>query len=517
AVEARFVEDDSYLASQRLGSVAQPAPGAAQLEMSTPTPVKVGETAHLSAKLTVNGTPLTGHDVSFKIAGVEVGTATTDATGVASLDRKIDEGPAGTWSVEATFSGGGGYGATSDADALSVLRAPSAVVVPSLDARVGVPVTLRATLSRTTDAKALAGKSVSFLVDGLAVGSAMTGADGVAELAFTTYFMTVGAHPVVARFTEDDSYLASEGSSSLTLAAAKQALEMWVGPRTVYVGENVVYRATLKLTGTSQFVLGKTIAFYLDGRLIGTGITGGTQGFAEVSEVLPEDTLSGSHTIRAEFVEDADYLGVTGTATLTAKKAPTYVWVGNRNAVPGQIVQFRSNVKNEFTKALLLGKTLNSKVGTWLVWSAITAGTSGYAEANLQLPEGMPAGDYVITSTFDGDQSYEPSTSNGTLTVSRAAVSLWIGNRSGRAGQSVQYRATIQNSTSKTYLSGKVLRVKMGTTVIGTATSGADGYITINSVIPSNTPVGTQTLTVEFDGDAAYKPGTASGTLTVNP
>ncbi|RYG22560.1 hypothetical protein EON82_16725, partial [bacterium] len=497
-VLVRFAEDDSYLASEGAGTLTVAAADT-RLVLAAPTPVRIGETAHLNATLTTAQGPLSGRNVSFKVAGAVAGTATTNEQGIAALDFKIEEGPAGGRPVEASFAGEDAYAPASDSATLEVLKFPTGIAVSSLEAKVKAPVSLRAALSRTTDGDRLSGKSLVFLVDGIEVGTATTGADGSAEIPFDTSGLSSGSHEVLVRFAEDDSYLASEGSGVLTLTAKEQP-KIWVGSRTAYIGEKVYYRATLTKPGTNVYVLGKTINFYLGDRLVGSGITSGAQGYAEVVETLPEGTLAGNQTIRAVFDEDAEYLGVSGTAAMVVKKTPTSVWVGDRAAVPGQIVKFRSTVRNNISKALLVGKTLGSSISTWAVWSAVTAGSLGYAEADVLVPEGTPAGNYAITTNFAGDLSYEPSTGTGTLTVSRATVSLWIGNRSGRAGQSVQYRATIRNATSKTYLFGKVLRVKLGATVVGTATSDAEGYITINATIPSGLSAGNHTLTVEFDG-----------------
>ncbi|RYE81867.1 MAG: Ig-like domain repeat protein, partial [Myxococcales bacterium] len=311
-----------------------------RLELDTPTPVRVGETACLSATLTSEGAPLSGQPVAFRVAGADVGTASTNEAGVASLDLKVEEGPAGERPVEATFSGGDGHAAASDASALSVQRAPTEVVVASLRAHVGDRVSLRATLSRTTDARVLAGKSVSFLVNGLAVGSATTGADGAAELPFDTDILTAGTHSVTARFAEDDSYLASEGEGTLTLigvAATQLGLD---DPSPVRVGETARLSATLTADGAP--LVGRTLAFRIAGADTGTAVTN-DEGVASL-DLKIEEGPAGERSVEASFPGEDAYAPAGDSGTLEVLRAPTEIAASSLEAEVGARVSLRATL-----------------------------------------------------------------------------------------------------------------------------------------------------------------------------
>ena len=99
---------------------------------ATPTTLTVdaatgtyGDTTSLTATLTVTagGAPVAGRTISFTLNGSSVGSATTNGSGVATLNAASLAGiSAGTYptGVGASFAGDAGYGASSDTDSLTV-------------------------------------------------------------------------------------------------------------------------------------------------------------------------------------------------------------------------------------------------------------------------------------------------------------------------------------------------------------------------------------------------------------
>ena len=89
-----------------------------------------GSTATLSATLTEGGFPLAGKSVSFTVNGNNAGSATTDASGVATLSGVSLAGVnAGNYpgAVGASFAGDSGYLASNSTGALSVAKASTSV------------------------------------------------------------------------------------------------------------------------------------------------------------------------------------------------------------------------------------------------------------------------------------------------------------------------------------------------------------------------------------------------------
>jgi hypothetical protein len=98
----------------------------------TPASGTYGGSVNVSATLTAGGTPLSGKTISFTLNGTSVGTATTNASGVASL-AGVGLGAinAGTYAtgVGASFAGDSSYSAASGSNALTVSKADPACSV----------------------------------------------------------------------------------------------------------------------------------------------------------------------------------------------------------------------------------------------------------------------------------------------------------------------------------------------------------------------------------------------------
>ena len=89
-----------------------------------------GGTASLTATLKAGTTPLSGKSISFTINGSAAGTATTDASGVATVSGASLGGiNAGTGTVGASFAGDSGFSASSGSGSLTVAKASSTTAV----------------------------------------------------------------------------------------------------------------------------------------------------------------------------------------------------------------------------------------------------------------------------------------------------------------------------------------------------------------------------------------------------
>ncbi len=105
-----------------------------------------GGSASLSATLTSGGTGVANKSVSFTLNGASAGTATTDASGVASLSASLSGINAGTYAtgVGASFAQDSSYNASSGSNSLTVSKA-----TPSITWSNPADVTYGAALSST--------------------------------------------------------------------------------------------------------------------------------------------------------------------------------------------------------------------------------------------------------------------------------------------------------------------------------------------------------------------------------
>jgi hypothetical protein len=175
----------------------------------TTTHAAPGDQATLAARLTdAAGAPLAGRTVHLSL-GDDVQSATTDADGVARATFAVDLEP-GTHPTSASFTGSGVHQSSSTSGTLTVERR-----VTSLTLTVsgnGPNRTLTATL---TDADGpLAGRQIAFSSDGQHLGTAVTGADGVARLSGLPPAYRGGSRPFEATFAGDARHAPATASTT---------------------------------------------------------------------------------------------------------------------------------------------------------------------------------------------------------------------------------------------------------------------------------------------------------------
>ena len=183
-----------------------------------------GSTVNLSAtlKTTNSGIPLSGRTIFFSLNGANLGTATTDANGVAVKSaglKLINPGDYPT-GIEALFNGDAYYSLRIGRAVLWVLRVPTTLTVTPVSGPHEGTANLSATLTVMGDGTPVKGKTISFVLNGATVGSAYTDANGVATLIGVSLTgNNVGTYPsgVGAIFAGDGFYDSSSGSAQLTI------------------------------------------------------------------------------------------------------------------------------------------------------------------------------------------------------------------------------------------------------------------------------------------------------------
>ncbi|HYF79316.1 MAG TPA: Ig-like domain repeat protein, partial [Symbiobacteriaceae bacterium] len=193
--------------SSGLTHEVQTAPGslsAANLSAS------YGGTATLTATLLP---PAAGKEIQFTVAGTNIGSAVTNAAGVATKTYQpfLTAGP---HTVAVSFAGDADIAANDATGTLTVTQATGTVTVAAQTGIYRSNVTLEATL-----APVAANRTITFSVNGTAVGSGTTDATGKATY---TYFITapVGSATIDAAFAGDAEVAAATGTGTLTVSKA---------------------------------------------------------------------------------------------------------------------------------------------------------------------------------------------------------------------------------------------------------------------------------------------------------
>lgn len=184
-----------------------------------------GTTVSLSGNLKVDKTTfLSGKSLNFFLDGVKLGSAVTDASGWASLSYTIPvDGVLGSvHPIAVVFadksdpvyatSGGRGY--------LTIDKTSTKVLLSNLSTKANTKITIYASL-RSIDKLALQGKTLHFWVDGVEIGTGVTGTTGWTSCRYLVPAgLPVGStYPITVSFTDtaDPLYLTSSTTRTLTI------------------------------------------------------------------------------------------------------------------------------------------------------------------------------------------------------------------------------------------------------------------------------------------------------------
>ena len=473
------------------------------------------QTVTLTATLTAGGAGVSGKTVTFKAGSTTVGTGVTNTSGVATKSFANAGGLApGSDTFTASFAGDGSDAASSGTGTLTVTKVNATLTVASVSGAAGQTVALSVTLKRSSDGALMANRTLTFLVDGVSVGTAVTNSSGVATRSYAIPSgATVGSHTITVTFPAEANYAASSGTGTLTVTAS--------GPATTTLAVTSVstaYYQTVTLTATltagGAGVSGKTVTFTAGGAMVGTGVTNGS-GVATKSYANAGGLAPGSHTLSAAFAGDSTDAASSGAGTLTVTKVNATLTVASVSGAAGQTVALSVTLKRSSDGALMANRTL-----TFLVDGA-TAGTgvtnaSGVATLGYAIPSGDATGAHAVTVTFPAEANYNASTGTGTLTVAAsgpATTTLAVTSVSTAYYQTVTLTATL--TAGGAGVSGKTVTFTAGGAMVGTGVTNGSGVATKSYANAGGLAPGSHTLSAAFAGDSTDAASSGAGTLTV--
>lgn len=347
-----------------------------------------GRTVNLAAKLSSQISSLPGKNITFKVNGVEIGSAITGSNGIANLVYNITQ-TQGTYNITADFNGDTKCLASTSNGTLTVNVLTTSIAVDNVSTYNGKTVSLNASLT-DQNGDPVAGKNVTFKINGTAVGNATTNENGIASLNYTVT-QTEGNYNLTADFVGDYVYVASTGAGDLKVNVINT--NFIVNDIKSLNGKTVNLTANLTdVNGTP--LAGKTITFNLNGDIAGTAVTG-TNGVATLNYKLNK---SGNYSITADFAGDYVYVASRGT--------------GEAEVIPVADLYLNSKVSSDGLKAgdkfVIIYKLGNKGLDT-----------AKNVTITFKLPEGLEFQDIAADS---GNWTYNSATRTVTWTLNSVPV-----------------------------------------------------------------------------------------------
>lgn len=317
------------------------------------------------------------------------------------VNDALDE-PNETLSLHVTpVSGGATAGVTQNSILTIVDNDPTPTLIFAVSGAgvFGSTATLTATL--TSNGSNLSGKTVNFTINSSNVGSAVTGANGVATLSGVS-LAGIGAGTynglVGASFTGDGVDLqTSSGSGPLTVTKASSATAVTSSVNPSEFGQSVTFTATVT---SSNGIPSGTVQFKNNGSNLGSAVVlvGG------VAQLTTTALSSGTHTITAEYSGDGNFTSSNGTLTGgQVVKAAVTMTINDVSVAEGN-----SGTTNlVFTVTLSATSALTIKVD--FATADGTATTSDYQSTSGTLTFNPGQLTQTITVAVNGDQVTEPN------------------------------------------------------------------------------------------------------------
>jgi 6-phosphogluconolactonase (cycloisomerase 2 family)/Zn-dependent membrane protease YugP len=410
-------------------TVAQPSTTTIAVALATGT---YGGSTTLSATLSATSGPLSGKTLSFSLNGTPVGSAVTNASGVASLTTSLGTIGAGSHpgAVTASFAGDANNQAASGSGSLTVNPAPLTITAANASRAYGDP-----------------NPAFTGTITGIQNGDNITATYSTTAIATSP----VGTYPIAP--TASDNGTGALANYTVTLNNATLTVNPALLTVTAANATMVFGNAVPALTGTIA------------------GIKNGENITASYSTTASSTSNVGTYPIVPAVSDNGtgalvNYTVALNNATLTVTPAPLTVTAANASMVFGDPVPALSGTitgiknGNNITASYSTTATSTSNVGTYPIVPTLSDNGTG-ALAN-----------YTVTSV------------NGTLTITPAPLTVTAANASMVYGDAVPA------------LSGTIVGIKNGNNITATYSTTATSASNAGTypIVPAPSDNGTGAL-----------------------
>ncbi|HEX4796685.1 MAG TPA: PKD domain-containing protein [Humisphaera sp.] len=445
----------------------------------------------LSATLSAAGTGIAGKLVTFQLNGAAVGTAATNASGVATLPAVSLVGlNAGQVGITALFAGDAQYASTNGTATLTIAKAPLSVVV---------------------DGKSrVYGQNNPQLTGTLA---GVVGGDNISAVYSTiaTNISPVGPYPIGASLLDPSGRLGNYNVSITpgTLTVLKTTLAGSGSFFTTSEGTPLV--GTVVATFTSDNPIATTADFSASIDW-GDGHTsfGNVVLAAGTFQVVGSNTYAdnGNYSMAITIHDNAGQGSASQTAQATVLNVPPNVTLGT---VPPITVGTPFTIGGSFT---------DPGADTWTAVVNYGDGTGNLpltlaADKTFSLNHTYSsAGTFsILVSVTDDDGGKGTAGASVTATIKPAQTSIAATAASATYGGTTTLSATL--TAGGTPLSGRSLLFKLNGVTVGSINTDSNGVATISNISIGTLGAGSAKIDVSFAGDQNNLPSSNSATLSI--
>jgi hypothetical protein len=376
----------------------------------------------------------------------------------------------------------------------------ASTTVSSPTANVGSSVTFTTTVSPVSSSSIVPTGYVNYVLNGVTLGSATLNSAG--QAVFSTDDLPAGNDSVIAEYTGDDNYSASNSAAvvvaeSVRLTSSTTSVSASVS--TQAAGSPITLTATV-IPGVGGVATPTgTVTFSAAGTVIGTA-TLQPSGLATLSTTL----VPGVDAIIATYSGDGSYatsasspVTVTSTAgsSTTLGVTPTLLFSGDQATLTATVIPATAG-------GVALGGVVEFLDNSVTLLGNATVGANGQA---VLTTTALPVGTNSLTAVYAGQGVYSGSTSpvlsqvvnptpNASISVSVTAPQVV------ELGDAVTYNVTVTSLVGGAIPTGQVT-FTLGTTVLGSATLLGNGSATFTTTALL---AGTNTVTIGYGGDSTY-------------
>jgi hypothetical protein len=504
SVTARYAGDANTQAnaSSTVTQTVNPSPTTTTVT-SNLNPSSYGQNVSFAATVKPAFGTLPAGQISFFDGTTLLGTINT-VTG--PLQITLPNLTAGSHPITAQYLGSANFAASTSAPVTQTVNQAASLIVVSSNANpssFGKSITFNASISTTGNFTSACSGTVTFLDNGVSIGSViLPGNTNSASL--TTTALGVGAHSITVSYTGDTNFAA--GTSS----ALAQIVNLEPSTTTIASSSYTpAFAQAITLTAVVHPQSGTTATGTIT--FLDRSTTLGTATLSNNTAQFSISTLTaGAHYISAQYGGDANTAASVSAQSLVTVSPPPTTTLLTSSANPSSW-----NQSVTFTATLQLTST-GTPTGTVTFLDGSTSiGTGTVANNNAQLTiSGLQLGAHSITAVYGGDANFSGSTSS-TLSqvVNPAATTTTVTSSSNPSTFGFNVTFTVNVSPQFTGAPTGLVTLYDGSTALGSISLTNQNGQNFSLFTLSTLTAGAHSITAKYNGNSFFSVST-SGVLT---